>query len=194
MEWHGCVSVLWGAKCQALGEGEEEAEAVIVVCGGRAGGESGKTGRGRGTGRRKETGRGRVETERGRAGTERGKGAGEGTQRKVGLLQERDAKVQRGTETDALQDKPLLYTYIDYMYMYNTSVVSMHNRPDVTANVSRSANELAPMPPKRSIRSVPSKSRRKPFSNKQKKLQLQQKRLRKRERDDGKLYGLHCSK
>ena len=41
------------------------------------------------------------------------------------------------------------------------------------------------MPPKRSIRSVPSKSRRKPFSNKQKKLQLQQKRLRKRDRDDG---------
>jgi hypothetical protein len=41
------------------------------------------------------------------------------------------------------------------------------------------------MPPKRSLRSVPSKNRRKPFSNKQKKLQLQQKRQRKGDRGDG---------
>ncbi|CAI8039056.1 Guanine nucleotide-binding protein-like 1 [Geodia barretti] len=40
------------------------------------------------------------------------------------------------------------------------------------------------MPPKRSLRSVPSKNRRKPFSHKQKKLQLQQKRQRKGDRRD----------
>ena len=71
------------------------------------------------------------------------------------------------------------------------SYLHVRSSPHLPYLVSTILANLPPMPPKRSIRSVPSKSRRKPFSNKQKKLQLQQKRLRKRERDDGKLYGLH---